>query len=80
MSFSLTLSPLLETISVKLINLLLSLYQVQWDEPASISRPDRVSPWEIEPCVASVPANLSQPVQPKTKRPRPPIEIPTFGN
>ncbi|KAG6782904.1 hypothetical protein POTOM_012331 [Populus tomentosa] len=52
--------------------------KVQWDEPASISRPDRVSPWEIEPCVASVPANLSQPGQPKNKRPRPPIEIPTF--
>ncbi|KAJ6415027.1 hypothetical protein OIU84_003928 [Salix udensis] len=52
--------------------------KVQWDEPASFPRPDRVSPWEIEPCVASVPTNLSQTVQPKNKRPRPPIEIPAF--
>ncbi|KAG5249455.1 auxin response factor [Salix suchowensis] len=52
--------------------------KVQWDEPASFPRPDRVSPWEIEPCVASVPTNLSQTAQPKNKRPRPPIEIPAF--
>ncbi|KAL0331066.1 UNVERIFIED_CONTAM: Auxin response factor 9 [Sesamum angustifolium] len=35
--------------------------KVQWDEPASIPRPERVSPWEIEPFVASVPTALVQP-------------------
>ncbi|KAL2551031.1 Auxin response factor 9 [Forsythia ovata] len=29
--------------------------KVQWDEPASIPRPERVSPWEIEPFVVSIP-------------------------
>ncbi|KAK1438532.1 hypothetical protein QVD17_04341 [Tagetes erecta] len=48
--------------------------KVQWDEPASIVRPERVSPWEIEPFVAPVPPSLAQPVAPKTKRPRPHIE------
>ncbi|KAJ6426419.1 hypothetical protein OIU84_022099 [Salix udensis] len=52
--------------------------KAQWDEPAPIPRPDRVSPWEIEPCVASAPSNLSQPVTQKNKRPRPPIEIPAL--
>ncbi|KAJ6307960.1 hypothetical protein OIU76_017694 [Salix suchowensis] len=52
--------------------------KAQWDEPAPIPRPDRVSPWEIEPCVASAPTNLSQPVTQKNKRPRPPIEIPAL--
>ncbi|XP_059642693.1 auxin response factor 9-like [Cornus florida] len=50
--------------------------KVQWDEPASIMRPEWVSPWEIEPSVASVPASLVQPVIVKNKRPRPPSEIP----
>ncbi|XP_044501389.1 auxin response factor 18-like isoform X1 [Mangifera indica] len=36
--------------------------KIQWDEPATIQRPERVSPWEIEPCVA-------QPAV-KSKRPR----------
>lgn len=44
--------------------------QVQWDEPSSILRPDRVSPWELEPLVATTPSN-SQPVA-RNKRPRPP--------
>lgn len=52
--------------------------RVQWDEPASIMRPERVSPWEIEAFVAPVPASLPQPVAPKSKRPRPPMEIPTL--
>ncbi|CAI9769267.1 unnamed protein product [Fraxinus pennsylvanica] len=43
--------------------------KVQWDEPASILRPDRVSPWEIEPLVATPPPN-SQPPQ-RNKRARP---------
>ncbi|KAL6128548.1 hypothetical protein ACLB2K_071903 [Fragaria x ananassa] len=43
--------------------------KVQWDEHATVPRPDRVSPWEIEPFVASVPLNLAQPVL-KSKRPK----------
>ncbi|KAL8556368.1 hypothetical protein ACS0TY_003977 [Phlomoides rotata] len=35
--------------------------KVQWDEPASIPRPERVSQLEIEPFVASVPTTLIQP-------------------
>ncbi|GMY30567.1 auxin response factor 9 [Fagus crenata] len=54
--------------------------KVQWDEPASIPRPDRVSPWEIEPFVASIPASLAQPAVAKNKRPRTPIEIPTHNS
>ncbi|XP_058203635.1 auxin response factor 11-like isoform X2 [Rhododendron vialii] len=38
--------------------------RVQWDEPASIPRPDRVSPWEIESFV------------PTSRGPQPPIEVP----
>ncbi|KAK4435498.1 Auxin response factor 9 [Sesamum alatum] len=50
--------------------------KVQWDEPASIPRPDRVSPWEIEPFVASVPTALVQPPTMKHhKRPRSHVEM-----
>ncbi|CAK7357204.1 unnamed protein product [Dovyalis caffra] len=42
--------------------------KVQWDEPSSILRPERVSPWELEPLVATTPSN-SQPVQRKRARP-----------
>ncbi|XP_057802479.1 auxin response factor 9-like [Salvia miltiorrhiza] len=49
--------------------------KVQWDEPASIPRPERVSPWEIEPFVASVPPTIVQPLTMKNKRLRPHIEI-----
>lgn len=42
---------------------------MQWDETSAIPRPDRVSPWEIEPCVAPSAIN-PQPV-PRNKRPRP---------
>lgn len=45
--------------------------KVQWDEPSSILRPDRVSPWELEPLVASNPTN-PQPPQ-RNKRARPPV-------
>lgn len=46
--------------------------KVQWDEPASIFRPERVSAWELEPLVAAAaPTNL-QPAQ-RNKRARPPI-------
>ncbi|XP_039046146.1 auxin response factor 9-like isoform X1 [Hibiscus syriacus] len=48
--------------------------KVQWDEPAMIQKPDRVSPWEIEPFVASASINLVQPAV-KSKRPRP-VDVP----
>ncbi|KAK7389793.1 hypothetical protein VNO78_25087 [Psophocarpus tetragonolobus] len=44
--------------------------KVQWDEPATILRPDRVSCWEIEPFVASNALNVTQPAV-KGKRSRP---------
>ncbi|KAJ7962598.1 Auxin response factor [Quillaja saponaria] len=40
--------------------------KIQWDEPATVQRPERVSPWEIEPFVASTAIN-TQPVV-KNKR------------
>ncbi|KAL2939463.1 Auxin response factor 1 [Bienertia sinuspersici] len=44
--------------------------KVQWDEPSSIVRPERVSPWELEPLVATNTSNSqSQPTQ-RHKRPR----------
>ncbi|CAA0840032.1 Auxin response factor 1 [Striga hermonthica] len=43
--------------------------KVQWDEPSLIIRPDRVSPWEIEPLVAATPPNLQ--TQQRNKRARP---------
>ncbi|WCJ26558.1 auxin response factor 9 [Euphorbia peplus] len=49
--------------------------KVQWDENASVLRPDKVSPWEIEPFVASTPSNMTPIVAPKNKRPRPLTEI-----
>ncbi|PWA82811.1 PB1 domain, AUX/IAA protein, Auxin response factor, DNA-binding pseudobarrel domain protein [Artemisia annua] len=50
--------------------------KVQWDEPTSIVRPERVSPWEIEAYASPIPTSLVQPVTPKNKRPRPPTNIP----
>lgn len=44
--------------------------KVQWDEPTSIIRPERVSPWELEP-LGSTPS-ASQPAQ-RSKRSRPPV-------
>nr|AVD68947.1 auxin response factor 9 [Prunus sibirica] len=52
--------------------------KVHWDESASVPRPDRVSPWEIEPVVASIPASVPQPSAVKNKRPRPAAEIPAI--
>ncbi|ESQ43890.1 hypothetical protein EUTSA_v10005857mg [Eutrema salsugineum] len=43
--------------------------QVQWDEPTTVQRPDKVSPWEIEPFLPTSP--VSTPAQPKCKRSRP---------
>ncbi|GFZ03208.1 auxin response factor 1 [Actinidia rufa] len=45
--------------------------KVQWDEPSPILRPERVSPWELEPLVAATPPS-SQPLQ-RNKRARPPV-------
>ncbi|XP_010541778.1 PREDICTED: auxin response factor 9-like isoform X2 [Tarenaya hassleriana] len=42
--------------------------EVQWDEPALISRPDRVSPWEIKSFVPSS-GNAAQSVTLNNKRP-----------
>ncbi|KAL3645747.1 hypothetical protein CASFOL_010927 [Castilleja foliolosa] len=50
--------------------------KVQWDEPASVSRPERVSPWEIEPFVPLMPTGVVQPQKTKNKRLRPHLEIP----
>ncbi|KAG4174069.1 hypothetical protein ERO13_A11G097700v2 [Gossypium hirsutum] len=47
--------------------------KIQWDEPAAIQRPERVSPWEIEPFVDSASANLQPTIM--CKRPRP-VDIP----
>ena len=51
--------------------------QIQWDEPATIQRPERVSPWDIEPFAAPSSPNLTQQVV-KSKRLRP-VDIPTSG-
>ncbi|XP_051129673.1 auxin response factor 18-like isoform X2 [Andrographis paniculata] len=53
--------------------------KVQWDEPASIPRPERVSPWEIEPFTATV-CNPAQPLTTKHKRLRAHVEIPATRN
>ncbi|MQL96966.1 hypothetical protein Taro_029645 [Colocasia esculenta] len=45
--------------------------KVQWDEPSSIPRPERVSPWELEPLVA-VTSPTAQPAA-RNKRARPPV-------
>lgn len=44
--------------------------KVQWDEPSSILRPDRISPWEVEPLDAANPQSPQPPL--RAKRPRPP--------
>nr|GMC99936.1 auxin response factor 9-like isoform X1 [Ipomoea batatas] len=51
--------------------------KVHWDEPVPITRPDRVSPWDIEPFVPSIPSSLALPAAPKNKRPRQVIETTT---
>ncbi|KAH1199041.1 Auxin response factor 9 [Glycine max] len=54
--------------------------KVQWDEPASFPRPDRVLPWEIEPILASVPTTSSQTAAIKNKRPRQASELADLGD
>ncbi|KAL9253369.1 Auxin response factor 7-like protein [Drosera capensis] len=51
--------------------------KVQWDEPSSILRPDRVSPWELEPLVPTIPPT-SQSAQ-RCKRPTPSSTPPAPG-
>ena len=43
-------------------------FQVRWDETSSIPRPERVSPWKIEPALA--PPALSPVPMTRPKRPR----------
>lgn len=50
--------------------------KVQWDEPASVTRPERVSPWEIEPFVAAIPTSVVPCGAGKNKRLRSHIEMP----
>ncbi|XP_073145707.1 auxin response factor 1-like isoform X2 [Henckelia pumila] len=45
--------------------------KVQWDEPSLVLRPDRVSPWDIEPLIAET-SPMSQ-TQQRNKRARPPV-------
>ncbi|KAF3532391.1 hypothetical protein F2Q69_00036584 [Brassica cretica] len=45
--------------------------KVQWDEPSSVFRPEKVSPWELEPLVANNTPSAHLPPQ-RNKRPRPP--------
>ncbi|XP_008811924.2 auxin response factor 2A-like [Phoenix dactylifera] len=42
--------------------------KVRWDETSSISRPERVSPWKIEPALTPPPINPLP--MPRSKRPR----------
>lgn len=41
-------------------------------------RPERVSPWEIEPFSTTASVDISQSMI-KTKRPRPPLDLPLAG-
>ncbi|KAG6592910.1 Auxin response factor 9, partial [Cucurbita argyrosperma subsp. sororia] len=52
--------------------------KIQWDEAAAIQRPERVSPWEIEPFVPSASLNFTHPSI-KSKRARP-VEVPPPEN
>ncbi|KAI3884411.1 hypothetical protein MKW92_049060 [Papaver armeniacum] len=53
--------------------------KVQWDETAPIQRPDRVSPWEIDPFVPTAPPpSLIQPATIKSKRSRTSVDLPVL--
>ncbi|KAK9684349.1 hypothetical protein RND81_10G203900 [Saponaria officinalis] len=43
--------------------------QVRWDETSTVPRPDRVSPWQVEPAVT--PPTINPLPVPRVKRPRP---------
>ncbi|KAK1288551.1 Auxin response factor 7 [Acorus calamus] len=57
--------------------------KVQWDEPSSILRPDRVSPWELEPLISAPPPTVQ--MVPRNKKARPLVlpsttpDAPAFG-
>ncbi|CAN6483386.1 unnamed protein product [Victoria cruziana] len=54
--------------------------KVQWDEPSSVPRPDRVSSWEIEPVDDStLSAPSSTLLVQKNKRPLSPIDLSLLG-
>lgn len=53
--------------------------KVHWDEAAAIQRPEKVSPWEIEPCSTSSSLNPASLVEIKNKKPKPSIELPAHG-
>lgn len=53
--------------------------KIQWDEPANLKRPERVSPWEIEPFEAVSPADTAAQPLTKSKRPRP-LDLPASEN
>jgi hypothetical protein len=42
---------------------------VRWDEASSVPRPERVSPWQIEPAVTPPPVNPHSAVGTKRTRP-----------
>ncbi|GAB2283857.1 Arf GTPase arf1 [Dionaea muscipula] len=67
--FSGTIVGVNDTVSPGWVNSDWRSLKLQWDEPSSIPRPDRVSPWELEPLVPASSSN-SQPAQ-RCKRPRP---------
>ncbi|CAI9764885.1 unnamed protein product [Fraxinus pennsylvanica] len=52
--------------------------KIQWDEPATAQRPERISPWEIEPFVASTSVDIAQPAK-KIKKLRP-LDLPHNGS
>ncbi|KAL9668813.1 hypothetical protein QQ045_006353 [Rhodiola kirilowii] len=54
-------------------------FKVQWDEPAAIPRPERVSPWEIETLTPSGPACITPPIVSKNKRSRLPGDMQVQG-
>ncbi|KAM0859247.1 hypothetical protein ACQ4PT_047321 [Festuca glaucescens] len=47
--------------------------KVRWDEASSVPRPDKVSPWQIEPVVSPLPVNPQQ--APRYKRSRPNVIV-----
>ncbi|KAL3536695.1 hypothetical protein ACH5RR_000061 [Cinchona calisaya] len=53
--------------------------KIQWDEPATIKRPERISPWEIEPFEAVSSADIAAQSVAKSKRPRP-LDLPAPEN
>lgn len=51
------------------------LLQVRWDETSPVHRPERVSPWKIEPALAHAPDHL-----PACQMKRPRVSVPSSTN